>query len=124
MLGCEDTVIVEHPNLLQYRDLDYQPPNPVKYRDTLANGMPVYLVEDKTLPVLDVSAVMSTGFMYNPDSLIGLAHLTARLMRTGGTKSMTADEVDRKVEYLAARLSSSASISSASASELAMSESG
>ncbi len=106
----------KHPSEIKYPDFEYKLPNPSDYRYTLNNGIVVYIVEDSSLPVLDITALIKTGSIYEPRCLAGLAGITARLMRTGGTVKYSGDEMDEKVEFLAAQLGCSMSINSASAS--------
>jgi zinc protease len=53
---------------------------PVARTFTLTNGMKVYYVEDKTLPVLSASVVLRAGSEANPASKGGLATLTGQLL--------------------------------------------
>jgi predicted Zn-dependent peptidase len=66
----------------------------------LENGLTVFLLEDHELPLISVSARIRTGSNYDLPEKVGLADLMATVQRTGGTKSMTGDEID---DYLAVR---------------------
>ena len=79
-----------------------QPQPPVPQRVELDNGMVVYLLEDHELPIVDISAQIRTGAIYEPENKIGLAAITGAVMRTGGTVSKTGDELDEILENLAA----------------------
>ncbi len=61
---------------------------------TLANGMKLFLLEDRELPLIRVSAIIRTGSIYEPPDKIGLASITGEVMRTGGTATKTGDELD------------------------------
>ncbi len=76
-------------------------------RVVLENGMIVYLVEDHELPLIEISARIRVGSKYEPPDKIGLAKITGRVMRTGGTKSKTGDEIDEELESIAAQISTS-----------------
>jgi predicted Zn-dependent peptidase len=61
---------------------------------TLGNGLTVYLMEDRELPLISATARVYTGAYYEPEEKVGLASLTGQVMRTGGTESMSGDEID------------------------------
>ncbi len=71
-------------------------------KKTLANGMTVYLLEDHSLPTFNVSLRMKVGNYLEPADKIGLADIMADVMRTGGTKKWTGDELDAKLEAIGA----------------------
>ena len=91
-----------------------QPPVPDKFE--LDNGMIVYLLEDHELPIIDISAWIHTGSIYEPGGKVGLADITGAVMRTGGTTSKTGDELDEILENLAASVETSIGDDSGSAS--------
>jgi len=95
----------------QLRDIQV----PAVERVTLPNGMQLFLLEDHELPLIHVSAVIRTGSVYEPAEKIGLAGLTGTVMRTGGTTSKTGDELDERLEQIAARVETSIGRSSGSA---------
>ena len=92
-------------------------------RVVLKNGMVVYLVEDHELPLIEISAMIKVGSKYEPPDKIGLAEITGRVMRTGGTKSKTGDEIDEELESIAAEISTSIGISEGRAYLSALKES-
>ncbi|HCO94511.1 MAG TPA: peptidase M16 [Phycisphaerales bacterium] len=83
---------------------------------TLANGMRLFLLEDHELPLVNVSVRIRTGSLYEPAEKIGLASITGQVMRTGGTVSMTGDEMDEQLEAIAASVETSIGLNSGSAS--------
>ncbi|HMA39528.1 MAG TPA: pitrilysin family protein [Gemmatimonadales bacterium] len=84
---------------LHYPPLRFTPPVPK--RVTLSNGVPVYLLEDHSLPLLDVEVVSKVGVANLPDSLWGVGWQADVLMRTGGTTRLSPDSVDQLVEFYA-----------------------
>lgn len=84
---------------MQYPPLRFNPPTPK--RVTLSNGVPVYLLEDHALPLLDVEVVSKVGVANLPDSLWGVGWQADNLMRTGGTLTLSPDSVDRLIDYYA-----------------------
>jgi predicted Zn-dependent peptidase len=89
-----------------YRKLKYPELREVKVpeatRVTLPNGMKLLLLEDHELPLINLSARIRTGSMYEPAEKVGLADITGEVMRTGGTPTMTGDEIDEALEAMAA----------------------
>ena len=69
---------------------------------TLANGIELYLLEDRSLPVISGSASVRTGNLFDPPDKIGLAGITGSVWRLGGTESMTGEQIDEALENMAA----------------------
>ncbi len=95
-----------HPNDLTYPPLDYELAPASQFRETLSNGMVVFIAEDRMLPTFDLNITLRTGGALEPPSKAGLASLTGEQMRDGGTKNLTPAQLDERVEFLAASLSS------------------
>jgi zinc protease len=75
---------------------------PQPERIELPNGMVVYLLEDHTLPLVNVSAMVRAGSRWEPINKAGLASITGTVMRTGGTKTRSGDELDEELDRLGA----------------------
>jgi predicted Zn-dependent peptidase len=97
--------IVDHPDKLVFKELDYQPPTPDGYRHTLKCGATVYVAENHEVPTFDLTILVRTGSIYEPDDKAGVADITGYLMRNGGVEGMTAGELDDKLAFLAGDLS-------------------
>lgn len=82
---------------------------------TLDNGMKVFLIEDRELPTVSASARMKTGSVWAPADHAGLASITGTTMRTGGTQSMSSDEINQLLENLGATVETSIGETSGSA---------
>lgn len=95
-----------HPNDLKYPPLDYKLPPASEFREVLPNGLVIYIVEDRMLPTFDMTVTIRTGGAMDPEGKIGLGSLTGEQIRDGGTKSLSPAELDDRVEFLAASLSS------------------
>ena len=89
-----------------YKDLKYPPLRQVEIPKvetfTLPNGMKVYLLEDHELPVINGFALVRTGNLFDPPDKVGLAGLAGEVLRSGGTRSATGDQLDEKLEDMAA----------------------
>lgn len=75
-------------------------PTPPYKRTVLNNGMVVYLMEDKELPLIEVDVYIKTGSMYDNADKLGLSELTGGAVVTGGTEKMTGDEIDKEIDFL------------------------
>ncbi|HYD13950.1 MAG TPA: pitrilysin family protein [Allosphingosinicella sp.] len=73
----------------------------------LANGLTVITVRNGRLPLVTVALVSTRGSAADPDNRAGTAGLTAAVM-TEGTRTRSAEQIDRAVEALGASLSSGA----------------
>ncbi len=91
-------------------------------RYQLDNGMTVYLMEDHELPLVGGSAFIKTGSRFEPADQTGLASLTGEMMRSGGTQSHSADELNQLLEQKAASVETSIGGTSGGASFNALSE--
>ncbi len=94
-----------------YKDLKYPPLREVRIPEiataTLANGMKLYLVENHELPLVSGFALIRTGNLLEPADKVGLAQITGTVLRSGGTKSRTGDQIDEQLENVAASVESS-----------------
>jgi len=97
--------IVDHPDKLEFEELKYDPPRPQDYRHTLKSGVTAYIAENRELPTFELSILIRTGKIYDPLEKAGLARMAGHLMRNGGTRDMTAKEIDERVAFLAGEIS-------------------
>lgn len=86
--------------------LKYPPLNPLQIPNvkkvTLDNGLRLYLVEDKSLPLFNASVRINCGSHLEPADKVGLAEVTGAVLRTGGTKKWSGDEIDEMLEAVGA----------------------
>ncbi|MGA8594854.1 MAG: pitrilysin family protein [Bryobacteraceae bacterium] len=74
---------------------------------TLSNGLKVYLLEDHELPLVDGRVLVRTGNLFDPKGKLGLAEMTGMVLRSGGTRTLTGEALDEKLENMAASIESS-----------------
>lgn len=105
---------------MHYKDLSYPKLGDIHIPEvkevTLSNGMKLFLLEDHELPLINLTARIHVGSIYEPSDKIGLASITGEVMRTGGTTSRTGDEIDELLESIAASVETSIGRTSGSAS--------
>src|SRR6187401_2441659 len=77
----------------------------------LKNGLTVYLMEQKEVPVISVSVILPAGAIYDGDKA-GLASLTATALKHG-TKNYTKTKLDEELDFNGASIGTFASKESA-----------
>jgi len=60
----------------------------------LPNGLHLYLLPDRSLPLIRIYALVRTGSVYEPADKVGLAGLTGSLMREGGAGDRDPEALD------------------------------
>ena len=98
--------IPARPESLVYDEFRFDLPDGSEYRRTIAGGIPVYVAEDHTFPLVSIRITLRQGSYLEPADKVGLAGLTGALIRSGGTESMTPEAFDEEAEFLAANISS------------------
>ncbi len=93
---------IEFPELAPF-----EIPTPEVY--DLPNGMKIFLLEDHELPLIQVTARVRTGSVWEPADKAGLAGIVGAVQRIGGTRSMNGDEIDDFLESRAASVETSIS---------------
>ncbi len=89
---------------------------------TLKNGLRLYIIEDKSLPVFDVVVRINCGSYLVPSDKIGLAEICGEVMRTGGTAKWSGDELDEMLEGIGGSVETSIGLLSGNASVNVLSE--
>lgn len=81
----------------------------------LENGIRFYLVEDRELPLIDLTVLVRTGGIQVPDSQVGLQNLVGSVMRSGGSVNYPDDVLNEMLENRAAEMETEIGFSSGSA---------
>jgi predicted Zn-dependent peptidase len=90
------------PRKLTFDRLAVQP-RPTE-RVMLRNGIAVHLLEDRSLPVIQVEALVRTGTVFDPADKAGVASMMATAMRLGGSTAVAGDALDEELDFLGAEL--------------------
>ncbi len=68
-------------------------------RVVLDNGMTVFLYEDHRFPLLNATAMIRCGSIFDPLEKNGLSSLVGTVIRSGGTKSISGDSLNILMEF-------------------------
>ncbi len=114
------------PPVPSVESLKFPPLRPIQIPNvetaTLPNGMKLYLLENHELPIINGTARIRTGNLFDPADKIGLATVTGLVMRTGGTKAKTGDQLDVELENIAASVEANIGETSGSVSFTSLKE--
>jgi zinc protease len=109
-----------------YTELTFPPLPSVeipKYdRYVLKNGLVVYLMEDRTLPLVSGTAMIRTGGRLEPAEKVGLAEIAGTVIRSGGTEKHSSKVLNQLLEQRAAIVETSIGLDSGTASFNVLSE--
>lgn len=108
--------IPDRPEKIEFKPLDFQPPGAGEFRKVLKSGAPVYLAPSAEFPLVNIVFTFKGGAYLDPSDKVGLADMTAEMIRRGGTTSVNADEVNEKFDFLAAQANVFAGAQAVSAS--------
>lgn len=98
--------IPDRPETLTFPPLAYEPPDPARYRVALQSGPIAYVIESRELPLVNLVILVRTGQYVEPDDKVGLADLAGQLLVRGGAGSKSAEDLEERLEFLAANLES------------------
>ena len=105
--GLAHADIANHPDDLVFEALDFDPPASNDFRYTLSNGVTVFLAPSSELPLVNIAFTFKGGTYLEPADHVGLASMTGGLIRSGGTSSLSPQELDEQLDFLAAEASAS-----------------
>jgi zinc protease len=104
--GTVASDIPDRPEKLSFPPLEFNPPKPETYRVPLKTGPVAYVVPDRELPLVNIAISVRTGDWVEPVGKEGLTDLCGSLLTRAGTESRTAQELEERLAFLAAQLSS------------------
>ncbi len=78
----------------------------------LINGLTIYLMEQHEVPMINVSAIMPAGAIYDNPQQSGIAGMTASTLMLG-TKNMSKSKLEEELDFIGASLNTYASKESA-----------
>lgn len=89
-----------HPRQLSFEPLTYRPPD-LRLR-SLSNGLRYGILEDSSLPRVEGVLIFEAGSIDDPPEAVGLAEVVGELLRTGGSLTRPAEEVDEEIDFMGA----------------------
>lgn len=102
--GCATQQPLANPRSIKFTELDFQIPK--AERVVLDCGMPVYLLRDTELPIINMSAMVRVGSVYEPATKSGLSGMVGSVMRSGGAGGLTPEKMDDELEFMASAVES------------------
>ena len=82
------TSVPKRPEEIKYGPLTFDAPDATKFRFTLKDGTAVYMAPSKEFPLISLSMTFKGGSYLEPKDMVGLAGMTGRMIREGGTTTM------------------------------------
>jgi zinc protease len=102
-------------NEIEYPEINtFQMPEVVEFQ--LRNGIKVYMVENRELPLISMTARIRAGSYMEPLEKTGLVSLAGRMIRGGGTAKYSFDELNTLLESRAASIETGFALTSGTAS--------
>lgn len=101
--------IPERPSDLRFVPSRFEPPAVSGMRFELRNGLPVYIVADRSLPLVDIVLALPVGDRNEASGEEGMASMTAAMARRGGAGELGPEELDDAIDALGARVDGSSS---------------
>jgi zinc protease len=92
------------PSELKFPPLKYEPPDPKAFRTELLNGLRAYIQEDRSLGLVNISALVNFGSLDIPKDKTGLAQLLGGTLIRGGTKTKDGSTIEDRIDFLGGTL--------------------
>jgi len=83
---------------------------PIIEKSNINNGIKLRLIKTDKLPLVNIVAIIKGGSVYDPSNKVGIAEMTAQLLRIGGVKGMSGEEVDAFLDANGITINISASL--------------
>ncbi|MFK7759395.1 MAG: M16 family metallopeptidase [Phycisphaerales bacterium] len=97
--------IPSHPSEIEFAELSFTPPAASDFRTELSNGVPVFIAESSEFPLVTITMNFRGGEYMVPAEKAGLGGMLGAMIRSGGSASMTPDQLDEEFDFLAANVS-------------------
>ncbi|MCX7703756.1 MAG: insulinase family protein [Planctomycetota bacterium] len=91
------------PEDIDVKPLNFSPPS-VK-EEHLQNGATLFLLPDSETPLIKLFIIFRGGSMTDPPDKLGLSAFSVEMLKSGGCASLSADELDERLDSLGAYFS-------------------
>lgn len=102
---CAESWHPADPRTMTFPPLNFQ--IPTAERVVLECGTPVYLLRDTELPIINMTALVRVGSVYDPANKAGLAAMAGSAIRGGGAGGVAPEKMDDELEFMASAVESS-----------------
>lgn len=102
--GCATNPQLADPRTMKFPELNFR--IPTAERVVLECGMPLYLLRDTELPIINMTAMVRVGSVYEPAAKTGLSGMVGSVMRSGGAGGMAPEAMDDELEFMASAVES------------------
>lgn len=102
--GCASGRGFGDPRTMTFPELTFEIPK--AERIVLDCGMPVYMLRDTELPIINMTAIVKTGSVYDKAEKTGLSGMAGAVMRSGGAGGMPPEKMDDELEFMASAVES------------------
>lgn len=102
--ACAADQPLANPRTMKFPALNFQIPK--AERVVLECGMPVYLLRDTELPIINMTAMVRVGSVYEPAAKSGLSGMVGTVMRSGGAGGTAPEQMDDELEFMASAVES------------------
>ena len=102
LASCAAPRTTVDPRTLTFPPLAFTVPK--SERAVLPNGMTVWMLEDHELPLVNLTAYIRVGSIYEPVDKTGLAGIAGATLRSGGTRELTPEQLDSELEFMASKI--------------------
>ena len=109
------STLPKRPEEIKFGPLQFDAPDAAAYRHTLKDGTPVYMAPSHEFPLVNLSLTFKGGDNLDPADMIGLAGMTGRMIREGGTTTRKPAEMDEALDFMATQCSASCAETTSSA---------
>lgn len=96
------------PKTLKFADLEFKAQKPGM--TPVKKGVTFYFKEDHEQPVINGMIIIKTGTLTEPAEKVGLASLAMRMLKAGGTNTLTPDALEEKLDFLGSTIGSYAGL--------------
>jgi predicted Zn-dependent peptidase len=92
------------PEQFTYPPLNFKVPKASEFRTKLSNGLVVYIAEDHEIPWFTATLLLRTGPFLEPMDKLGVDGFAGSVMRSGGSPTMTGEQINERMDFLAGTL--------------------